>query len=119
MPKRLVRWASSRVGHRGLMAFILGMIWTLIGVSTVTTPPPSPLPDTIIPLWVRAAFWIAPGVYAMAWTILTPMIRHDDHNVWGLLMIGPTARVVTFIAAGLMDIFNVGHEQEQYRGQVL
>lgn len=119
MPIRIVYWTSSRVGHRGMMAFILGLIWTLIGISVVTTPQPVPLPDLILPSWLRAAFWLVPGVYAMAWTLLTSVVRQEDHNVWGLLMIGPTVRVVTFVAAGIMDVADIGHDQEKYHGQVL
>jgi hypothetical protein len=119
MPRRILKWASYYVGNRGVMLFILGLIWALIGVGTVTAPRTVPLPDSIIPLWVRSLFWIMPGIYAMAWTLLTPMMRTDDHNVWALLMVGPTARFVTYVAAGIMDVFNIGHDQERYRGILL
>lgn len=111
MPRRILRWASYHVGNRGVAAFILGLIWSLIGLSMLLDPGAQRvLPDSILPLWVRALFWIGPGVYAMAWTIATPVVRTDDHNLWGLLMIGPVVRFVTFVAAGIIDVFNLAHE---------
>lgn len=114
-PHRILRWASYYVGNRGVMAFTLGLIWTLIGVSTALQLSPSPpLPDSIIPLWLRSLFWIIPGAYAMGWTALTPVRRTDDHNVWAGLMLGPSARFAAFVAAGIMDMFNWG--KQEYTG---
>lgn len=124
MPKRILRWASYYVGNRGVAAFILGLIWFLIGLSMLLDATNQDLPDSVLPMWMRSLFWVVPGVYAMAWTALTPIWRHDDHNVWALLMLGPTARFVTYIAAGIMNLFDLGHPDSSgahvdYRGPII
>lgn len=106
MPRRLLRWASYRVGNRGVVAFILGFIWFLIGASLLVAPPPAPLPDKVIPAWIRAVAWMVTGAFAMGWQLVTPARKHDDHNVWGLLMIMPAARFFTLVAAGIIDMFH-------------
>ncbi len=52
-----------------------------------------------------------PGTYAVVWTWGYPWAKTDDHNVWGLLVVGPVARFFSFVAAGIMDVFN-WHEPE-------
>jgi hypothetical protein len=117
MPRRLLSWASYFVGNRGVMAVILGVIWTLIGVSTMLGEGgPAVLPDSVLPLWVRGVFWIVPGLYAIAWTAMTPIRQTADHNVWALLMIGPTARFFTFVAAGIMDLVDWHEPRGGYKG---
>jgi hypothetical protein len=124
LPRRILRWASYHVGNRGVAAFIIGVLWTLIGISMLLDANTQYLPDSILPTWLRSLFWIVPGAYAMGWQLATPMWKHDDHNVWGALMLGPSARFFTYLAASVMDMLNIGPHDDtghviDYRGTVI
>lgn len=107
MPRRILKWAGYQVGYRGVGAFILGLIWVLIGVSMLLDPSQVRLPDTIIPIWIRAVFWIGTGAYAIGWQLVTPFWKHDDHNVWFALMIMPAIRFFTYLFAAIIDAFHL------------
>src|SRR4051812_26861071 len=103
MPRRILTWGSKRVGNRGVCAFILGFIWFFIGVATLIEEPVRRQPISIVSPWVRALLWMPPALYAMGWQFVKSARTKDDHNVWGLLIIGPASQFLSSLAGLILE----------------
>lgn len=101
MPRRLLTWASSHIGNRGVVACLLGLIWVCIALNTALSDPIRLEPDRYIQPFVVAA-WAGPGIYAIVFALRNRFGR-NDHNVWALLMLAPAERLVTQVVALVID----------------
>lgn len=95
-PRRVYR----RIGNRGIVLSILGLLWIVTGVGVAVQPlNRAGLPDDIFPVWLRAAIWITSGAVALVAT----WKRRWDETAWGLLILPLSMRLLSY---GYGWIFN-------------
>lgn len=92
----MIMRAARRVGNRGTVLGLLGVIWLVSGIGLADQPQRVGLVDEHLPDSVRAALWIVPGAYAM----LAAWWRRLDEWAWALLIaplaVGLVARVIAW-----------------------
>jgi hypothetical protein len=85
-----------RLGYRGLILLMFGLIYIMIGLSILGAEDYRPeLVHTHLPLWFRLTLWIVPGIVSVAVSI--------DHK-WqalgfGLLFLPPAERAISYLIA--------------------
>lgn len=92
----MVRWLARHLGHRGAFLLLFGVIWILVGVSLLpdadipARPPHELLLFEHLPLWLRIAYWMAPGAVAFG----SAFLRGPGHDTAGfaLLIVAPILR---------------------------
>lgn len=90
------------VGNRGIVLGMLGMLWVLtaIGIRTSGTARPEILHERL-PTWIRVLIWALPGLLALTATVW----RRWDELAWGLLIIPPAERLLSYGAAWVTDAY--------------
>jgi hypothetical protein len=79
------------VGNRGVVLAVLGLIWVILGTTVSEHERPTLIHERM-PLWSAVLIWSVPGAFAIIATV-----RHRmDPTAWGLLIIGPTVRLVSY-----------------------
>jgi hypothetical protein len=93
---------TSHVGNRGIVLGMLGILWilTAVGVLTATTVRPEILHERL-PIWLRVAIWTGPGLLALVATVW----RRWDELAWGLLIIPPAERLLSYGVAWVTDAY--------------
>ena len=101
MPKRIVY----RIGYRGIALLTLGLIWMFTGVGLLLEPRPKMgVPEEHIPQDVRAVvFYLLPGLIA----ILGGAFKRLDPTGWGLLMLAPAARFLSFALSPVLAALGI------------
>lgn len=81
----------TKVGNRGVVLGLLGLIWVVLGTTVSEHLHPTLIHEKM-PLWSAVLIWSVPGAFAMVATV-----RHQlDPSAWGLLIVGPTVRLVSY-----------------------
>lgn len=86
---------TRHLGHRGAFLLLFGVIWILVGVSLLPDTE-TPMPPHVLmlfehlPLWLRIAYWMAPGTVA----VVSAFLRGPGHDTAGfaLLIVAPIVR---------------------------
>lgn len=96
MPKRIPRWLWARLGRRGSMLLLLGIVHMLIGFGVWIRPSSDVqgsflnfMPDT-----VQAVGWILGGAIGVIWAFR----RHDSAG-WLALYVMPVLRFFSYMGA--------------------
>jgi hypothetical protein len=85
------RVLKTSVGNRGVVLALLGLIWMVLGTTVSEHSRPTLIHEKF-PLWAAVLIWSVPGAFAVL-----AAIRHKlDPTAWGLLVIGPTVRAVSY-----------------------
>lgn len=118
MPRRLIMWASRYVGNRPVVLFTLGLMWTIYGLGILVDRPDrvslhGHLPEDWFPWYIRGAWWLAPGVYALYCSLRKKCA--DDATAWGLLILPIWLRLGSFFVTGIADLFHWGPWQDYPR----
>jgi len=103
---------AARLGRRGAVLLMLGVIWFFIGIGTITDPYG---PDgnrnmglfhEVLPSWLRAILWMGTALAALsaAWR---PAGRRDDWGYMALILM-PIIRTASYTWAWLTNMFG-GH----------
>jgi len=107
-PRLWIKRRPSRLGRRGAVLLILGVIWFFIGISTITDPrvgigQSQGLFHEESPSWLRAALWIGTALFALssAWRIAG---RRDDWGYMALILM-PLVRTMSYLWAWLINLF--------------
>jgi len=108
-PRLWIKRRPSRLGRRGAVLLILGVIWFFIGISTITDPYAGGsrnqgLFHEALPPWLRATLWIGTALLALssAWRVAG---RRDDWGYMALILM-PTVRAMSYLWAWLIDLFD-------------
>lgn len=105
MDSRLVR----RFGYRGSALIVLGVTWTLFGISVLIQPATEARPFVLhemLPLPLRAGLWIAAGLVGIA--IGLRGAHHDDTVGMVALMLMPLERCASFTVSWLAYVITLG-----------
>ena len=109
--KRRTRWFDNppkHLGRRGVVLFILGIAWTLIGVANVTDPTGfadnsnGHLIHLGIDPRVRLAWWAVAGVLAIVYSFVPP--RHSDAIGFAALVVPAAIRCASYGWGWLMYV---------------
>jgi len=107
-PRLWIKRSPTKLGRRGAVLIILGIIWAFIGISTITDPYAGAgrnqgLFHEALPVWLRATLWIGTALLALssAWRVAG---RRDDWGYMGLILM-PTVRAMSYLWAWLIDLF--------------
>lgn len=85
------RRVVARVGNRGIVLGLLGLIWVVLGTTVSEHTYPTLIHEKM-PLWSAVLIWSVPGALALVATV-----RHTlDPTAWGLLIVGPAVRLVSY-----------------------
>lgn len=85
------RTLSVHVGNRGFVLALLGIIWILIGTTVSEHLHPTLIHEKL-PLWAGVLIWSVPGALA-----ILAAFRHTlDATAWGVLILGPVVRLVSY-----------------------
>lgn len=87
MRARVTAW----IGNRGVVLALLGLIWIVLGTTVSEHHHPTLIHEKL-PLWGAVLIWSAPGTVAL----VAAFVRRMDPTAWGLLIIGPTVRWVSY-----------------------
>jgi hypothetical protein len=82
-----------RLGFRGTMLVLFGIIWTGIGIAIISEPTRAPMLETLIPQPIRAGLWVASGFAAIYFGTQTKRI---DAIGWTALYIMPALRSLSY-----------------------
>lgn len=104
MPHRVI---ARRVGLRGELMLILGVIWILVGIGVVTVDPPH-TPSVwheLLPMPLRVGGWVVTGLLAIAGALTAPLWPQWSDRAIGLLTIMPLQRVVSYLWSWVMHLW--------------
>jgi len=103
-----IKRPSTKLGRRGAVLLILGVIWLFIGISIIADPYAGGSRNQGLfheesPSWLRATLWITTALFALsaAWR---PAGRRDDWGYMALILM-PTVRAMSFLWAWLINLF--------------
>lgn len=115
MPRRLIGWASRRIGNRGVVLFTFGLMWTIYGVGIFIDDEARTigLPEDWFWWWLRGLWWCVPGIMAMTCAIVKK--GTEDATAWGALMLPVFIRWGSIVVAWIMDLTNSGKWQHYPR----
>lgn len=82
------RRVERRIGRRGEVLVLLGVIWFLIGITVQEHRRPVLLHERA-PLWFAVLVWSVPGAFAA----VAAFWRRMDPTAWALLTLGPMVRL--------------------------
>jgi len=106
-PRLWIKRPSIKLGRRGGVLLILGVIWFFIGISTITDPHAvgggnQGLFHEALPSWLRATLWIGTATAALssAWRVAG---RRDDWGFMALILM-PTVRAMSYLWAWLINL---------------
>jgi hypothetical protein len=86
------RWRV-RIGHRGAVCALLGIIWCFIAAGLILSPPRHVgLIYERMPIHARAALWAIPGLIGLA----AAFARRLRDHAWWILIIPPAERAASF-----------------------
>lgn len=83
--------ASTRIGNRGVVLALLGLIWIVLGTTVSEHTHPTLIHEQL-PVWAAVLIWSVPGTVALVATVWHGL----DPTAWGLLIIGPTVRLASY-----------------------
>lgn len=93
------RFAVSKLGLRGMSLLLLGVVWVLLSIGIWQSIPATPtgvgLWHVRVPLVLRVAEWLLPGVFAL----VAVRWQHLSNIALGLLTIGPLVRLTSYAGA--------------------
>lgn len=89
--RRLSGHLVARIGNRGAVLALLGLIWIVMGTTVSEHTHPTLIHEKA-PLWVAVLIWSVPGSVAIVAAIRSTL----DPTAWGLLILGPTVRLVSY-----------------------
>lgn len=109
MSTKPTRWLSRNLGRRGAFLVLTGLAFLFVGIDVALAPDPPDydafLLHTLLPVPLRAALWIVPGLVALwsAW-------RGVGRDGWGFaaLVIPLVVRIVSYIWATVAWLLGVG-----------
>jgi len=106
-PRLWIKRPSIKIGRRGAVLLILGVIWLFIGISIIADPyagggRSQGLFHEALPTWLRATLWITTALFALsaAWRVAG---RRDDWGYMALILM-PTVRAMSFLWAWLVHL---------------
>lgn len=105
---------SWRIGNRGAVLVILGVLWLLTAVGIASAPISQAgrlLPYEHLPVWFRVTLWAVPGLLA----IVVAVWRRWDDLAWALLIVPVAERALSFAWAWGVDMFT-GGDPTAWRG---
>ena len=96
---------QNRLGRRGAMLLLLGLVHILIGVGVFIRPPVTTRGSflTLVPEPIQAAAWVLCGIVAVVWAF-----RRLDYLGWLALYVMPSLRVLTYAGAWAVYIISGG-----------
>lgn len=103
--KRVPRLLWVRLGRRGAMLLLLGIVHVLIGVGVWVRPPVTTPGSflTLVPEGVQSAGWIVSGLLGAIWAF-----RRRDSIGWLALYVMPTIRFISYAGAWLVWVVTTG-----------
>jgi len=106
-PQMWIKCRPAKLGRRGAVLLILGVIWLFIGISTIADPYASGgrnlgLFHEALPSWLRATLWIGTALLALssAWRAAG---RRDDWGYMALILM-PIVRAMSYLWAWLLNL---------------
>lgn len=111
MTTKPTRWLAKRLGRRGASLLVLGIIFVLVGLQTLLSPPVADFSDrfllhTLIPHPLQAALWIVPGLLALK----AATIRGPGPDGFGFvaLVVPLVVRIVSYLFSVVAFLLGAG-----------